>query len=323
MPNLDKTIQLSVDAGIDKYIISRKKKIPEFVKEYFSFKGALKLHRKALSSDLIKGPINISWALVYALLRVASALLKKTGEKKVSSFIRNKLPRGFETNVQKEVKWLIYTELLELPYEQKKRKSKKDALLEEILNQPEISALFYDDLEQIKIKSKNEKFRSLLEKNLLEYSSSRTAAADLAGSIIALSVGATVFHKMTPGAMATGATLASAIAYHSAVSNFILGSTLGSIYYSLFPVSASAGLIIAVTGSIMAAMAVVTSFAGIVTDPIQAKLGIHQKRLLKFITVFKSELMGRGETKFEIKDRYVARVFDILDLIKTAAMTIA
>ena len=72
----------------------------------------------------------------------------------------------------------------------------------------------------------------------------------------------------------------------------------------------------------MAAMAIITSFTGILTDPIQTKLGLHQKRLKKFVSSLDKELKGLGDSKFEIKDQYVARVFDILDVLKTAASTV-
>lgn len=317
------SINNAVNRAVDNFIASRHDKVPDFVAKFFSLRGALKLHKKAVGLDLIRGPANISWALFYTLLRGSGVLLKKTGEKKVSAFLTEKLPAGFETKVQQHVKWLIYTDLLELPVQQAKQKFTKDALLEEILRQPEISELLLPHFLQIHKKSEDPKFRKALETNLSEYASSRTAAADLAGTIISLSVGAAVFQKMTPGAMATGATIAAAIAQNAAISNFVMGSTLGSLYYGIFPASASAGLIFATTGSIMAAMAIVTSFAGIVTDPIQAKLGIHQRRLNKFIDALENELKGRGNLKYEIKDRYVARVFDILDVIKTAAMTVA
>lgn len=313
-------VDSAIHRAIDQYIESRRAKIAEFVNKYFSMKGALKIHKKALGSDLYKGPMNISWSVPYTILKATSAVLKKTGNKKIPELLE-KLPWGFETNVQKEVKWLIYTELLEIPYAEKNRKSDKDALLEAILNQPEIAALLIEQLSAINQKSSDPKFRCRLEENLWEYASSRTAAADLAGAIIALSVGATLFKQMTPGAMATGTAVATAIAQHAAVSNFVLGSTLGSLWYSIFPVSASMGLIVATTGAIMAAMSLVTSFAGIITDPLQSRLGIHQRRLRKFIDCLEKELKGTGDSKFEIKDLYVARVFDILDILKTAAAT--
>jgi hypothetical protein len=314
-------VKNSIDAAIQKYIAARYDKIPVFVNQHFSFRGAVKLNKNALGADLVKGPFNIFWALPYTGLRAGSSLLRKAKAKRIPDFIE-KLPPGFETKVQKEIRWLIYTDLLELPFILNNRKSTKDALFEEILNQPDVASLFIRELTRIRNKSQDPKFRQVLEENLLEYSASRTAAADLAGSIIALSVGMTMFHKMTPGAMATGTAMASIIAQNLAVQNFFLGPSLGSLYYSLFPASASIGLTIASIGSIMAALALFTSFAGIITDPLQARLGIHQRRLKRFVSCLEKELIGQGESRFEIKDRYVARVFDFLDMMKTAAATV-
>ncbi len=313
-------IHQAIDRAIVQYIESRRQKVPSFVKAHFSLAGALRIHKKALGSDLYKGPLNISWSVPYTILRASAAILKKIGEFKLPRIIE-KLPPGFETNVQKEVKWLIYTELLELPFEQGERRSLKDALFETIVQQPEAARLLADQLAIIAQKAQHPGFRERLEQNLMEYATSRTAAADLAGTIITLSLGAAFFKQMTPGAMATGSAVATAIAHHVAVSNFVLGPAIGSIWYSLFPVSASFGLLVATTGAIMAAMALVTTFAGIVTDPVQARLGIHQRRLYKFLDCLEKEFRGEGDSKLALKAIYVARIFDILDVLKTAATT--
>jgi Family of unknown function (DUF6635) len=315
-------IDLAVNRAIDSYIRSRKEKVPDFSRTFFSGKGALRLNKKAFGSDLYKAPINILWALPYFGARASSALLKKLNFQKIPSYLE-RLPVGFETRVQKEINWIIFSELLELPFTQGNRKSMKDALFTEILNQPEISSLFMSELSDIYSKSNNPKFRTALEKNLIEYSKSRTAAADLAGNIITISAGVTMFQKMTPGAMTAGSVVASALAQQTAISNFMLGPTMGSLYYGMFPASASMGLVIASTGSLIAALAVLTSFSGIVTDPIQHKLGIHQRRLLKFIDSLEGALRGYGDSRLNIRAQYAARIFDLLDLFKKAARTLA
>jgi hypothetical protein len=312
---------LAVERAIGAYIKSRTEKVPDFVKEHFSFRGAVRLNRKAFGSDLYKVPLNVAWAIPYLTLRGSSSLLKRIGLEKFPSHVE-RLPVGFETKVQKEINWLIFKELLEIPYAQGKRKSKKDALLEEILNQPEISSLFIGELSKIYSKSKDPRFRPALEKNLMEYSRSRTAASELAGNMISLSAGASVFGKMTPGALTVGGGLAAAIAQQTAISNFILGPTVGGLYYAVFPASASMGLVIASTGAVMAALATLTSFSGLITDPIQYKLGLHQKRLNKLIACLDRELRGLGDSKLKIRDQYVARVFDLADLFKKAARTL-
>ena len=314
--------ELAVDKAIQKYIQSRKEKVPGFVKRHFSFPGTLELNKKAIGSDLYKAPINVIWLLPYTGLKASSALLKKVGFQRIPSCIEN-LPVGFATDVQKEVTWLIFTELLEIPYFQGKRKSGKDALLEEILDQPEISSLFATALSNIYWKSRNPEFRLALEKNLLEYSKSRTAAADLACSLISLSVGATMFNKMTPGALTAGGALAAAIAQQAAISNFIFGPTFGSLYYGIFPASTSLALLTASTGSILAALAILSSFSGIIMDPIQYKLGIHGRRLNRLIDSLEKDLNGQGGSRFKIRDQYIARVFDLLDLVMKAARTAA
>ena len=313
-------VETAVSKAIQKYVDSRKDKIPGFVKRHFSVPGALALNRKAIGSDLYKAPLNVIWLPPYTVLKASSALLKKVGFQRISSRIEN-MPMGFTTDVQKEVTWLIFTELLEIPYVQGKRKSNKDTLLQIILDQPKISSFLATALSRIYSKSRDPEFRFALEKNLLEYSKSRTAAADLAGSLISLSAGATMFHKMTPGALSAGGALAAAIAQQTAISNFVFGPTLGSLYYGVFPASTSVALVTVSTGTILAALAIMSSFSGIITDPIQYRLGIHGRRLDRLIDSIEKELKGVDNAGFKVRDQYVARIFDLFDLIMKAART--
>lgn len=317
----DEGSQLAFDRAIANYIRSRKERVPEFIRKYFSFRGALHLNKKAFGADLYKVPLNVAWSVPYLSLKVSSALLKKLGLDKIPSRIDG-IPPGIETRVQKEINWLIFTDLLELPYSQKGRTSHKDALLAEILDQPAIASLFTNELARIYSKSKNPRYKAALEKNLTEYSKSRTAAADLAGNIIALSTGVAAFGQITPGSLTAGNTLAAVLAHQIAVSNFILGPTLGGFYYTVFPAAASTGLLVASTGAVVMALAVLTSFSGIVTDPVQSRLGIHKRRLLRLIDSLEGQLRGNDESRLKIRDQYYARLFDLLDLLRRASRTI-
>lgn len=319
LPTLEpQQIDLAVSHGIERYIESRKAKVPEFVDKYFSVKGALKLHRKALGKDLYRAPLNIVWAIPSLGAQALATLGRKLGAETLADRLE-KLPKGFETDVQREVKWLIYTELLELPYQDGERESHKDALLAGILSEPAVAETCERYLEIIRRQLDNPGFKEALEHNLSQLALARTAAADLATSIITLATGYAAFHQATPGAVAGGGALAGVIAHHMAVSSFWLGPTLGAWYYSVFPVTASTGLVVASTGALMAALAVVSTLAGVITDPLLAVTGVHHRRLEKFIDRLGNELRGEGESKLKIHDQYVARVFDLLDLLKTAA----
>lgn len=309
------------DEAVTRYIRARKERVPGFVNECFSLRGALRLNKKAFGADLLKTPLNVAWCLPYIGLKASGAALKKLGLSRISKPL-DRLPPGFVTRVQKELNWLIYTRLLELPYAQGERSSNHDALLTEILNQPRITSLFSMELEEIYSKSKHNGYRAALEKNLLEYSKSRTAAADLAGNIISLSAGISAFGKFTPGTLTAGNTLAAVIAHKMAVSNFILGPSLGGFYYSMFPAAASPGLIALSTGGVLLALSVAASFSGVLTDPIQSRLGLHKRRLLKLIDTLERQLRGADDSGLKIRDQYFVRVFDLLDLLKKASQTV-
>ena len=307
----------AVNAGIDHYIQTRKAKVAIFVEEHFSLSGALNLHRKALGKDLYKAPLNILWLAPYTLSRACSFGLKKINLNKLANKL-DTLPSGFETDVQKEINWFLYTELLELPYSQNGRTSTKDALLETILQDKQLANLIDCYLVEIHKKSSEQNFRQTLERNLLQYATTRAAAAELAGNIVTLCSSYAAFHQASPGVFTASAATATAIAQKIAIAQFWLGPTLGSWYYALFPTAASTGLVISSIGTMMVAFGILTTFTGIITDPLQAKLGMHQKRLNKFIDALAEEIKDKQGKHYAIKEIYINRVFDIVDILMAA-----
>ena len=92
-----------------------------------------------------------------------------------------------------------------------------------------------------------------------------------------------------------------------AIAHCWLGSTVGAWYYAVFPISASAGLVAATTGAMLAAVGVVTALAWIVLDPLLATTGMHRRRLDRFVTALGEELRGRRGA-YRVRDHYLARV---------------
>lgn len=313
-------LQRAIDRAIGCYLQSRRGKIPDFVHTHFSLAGALRINRKALGADLLKAPANAIWIVPVTLVRTLAAAAAATGFRNLAA-LAGKLPSGFRTAVQEEVDSLIFRDLLQLPRDGDGGQA-TDALLAEILDQPEIRDLIRERLELIRSVSGHEGFRGALEERLRDYSLGRTAINELSGNIIALAGGAAMLGKMTPGGISFGTMLAAAIAQQSAISSFFLGPTLGGVYYAVFPASASLGLAVASTTSVLAALAVFSAFSGVITDPLQARLGIHERRLHRLIDSLEDTLKGRGASRMPVRELYLARVFDLLDLLKTAAQVV-
>jgi len=51
---------------------------------------------------------------------------------------------------------------------------------------------------------------------------------------------------------------------------------------------------------------------------VQRQLGLHQRRLHRLIDSLDKELTGRGDSRFTVRDHYVARVLDLLDILRAA-----
>ena len=302
------------------YLADRRARVGPFTRKHFSVRGALRINRHALGKDLLRTPANVLWIIPHLLAQGGAMLGRKLRLNEVAQRLE-RLPAGFKTDVERGVEWLIYSGLLELPFEQDGRRCSRDALLEEILAHPTISELLIPELIRLDQLSHRENFRQRLENYLTTYTNSRTAAADLSGSLLSLAAGVAAFKQFTPGAIAIGSVTATAIANHLAIGNFLLGSTLGSLYYGIFPATASAGLLIATTGGLLLALGVLGAGAGVITDPLQQALGLHTRKLLKLLDALEGELTGQGR-HYRLHDAYVARIFDLWDLLQTATRTL-
>jgi hypothetical protein len=317
---LEPVVEAAVNRGIEHYVTMRRAKVPHFVAGHFSFRGALALHRKTLRKDFYKYPLNLLWGPPAAAIRGTAWLLDKAGPKQAAAWLY-KLPPGIPTELEKELQWLLYTELLELPYAQGHRVSDRDALLEAILSDPKIAALSDEYLREIERHAGQPEFRAALERNLAEYGKTRLAVSELAGGLLNLASGYVAAHQVTPGALSAGTAAATAIAQQIAIAQFWLGSTIGAWYYAIFPASASAGLIVATTGALLTTVGVLSALAWVVIDPLLAKTGFHQRRLDRFIVALGEELCGSKRGNYRIRDHYIARVLDVLDILRVAART--
>ncbi|MGR8933229.1 MAG: DUF6635 family protein [Gammaproteobacteria bacterium] len=312
--------QAIVENAARHYIAERRAKVAGFCARHFSLRGAWRINRKALGHDLWRTPANILWAPPYLASRMLAGLSRRAGWKAAAERLE-KLPPGLQTAVAGEVEWLIYTELLELPIVQGQRSSSRDALLESILAHECVAGILLPELQQLHSLDRGSATRDKLELFLSTYTTTRIAAADLTNSLLQLAAGAAAFQKFTPGTLALGSTAAAALAQQLAIANFALGPALGSLYYGLFPVSASAGLLAATVGGLMLTLGILAALTGIVTDPLQQALGLQERRLQKLLDALEKSLIGE-KADFRLRDAYAARVFDIIDLVRSAVRAV-
>lgn len=309
-------IREAIATGATHYLCGCKDRVDEFVRRHYSFRGALRIHAHAVGWDIIRVPINIVWSIVNMVLALIGFVVGLVGLDTLKARIE-KIPPGLETDMDQQISWLIVTELLQLPYKHGNMQSERDALMQEILKDPGIQRLLDERLEAFVAPAQKPDFMEKLKKKLDEYAATRTGSADFASNVVLLIGSKIALGAPNFGTLGAGTAVSAAVAKSIAVSNFWLGSTIGSYYYAIVPVAVSMRLLIAVTAVIAVVLALVSTFIGIVTDPLQAKLGLHQKRLRQLISAIEDDLHDRGDSKFQLREKYIGRLFDLVDVITT------
>lgn len=302
-----------VDDGVRRYFQERRRRVRPFVDRNFSLRGSLSLHRAAVGWDIARAPLNLTMAGPQIGLLLAAKAAGKVGATRVASSLGSKR-LVVHTAVGRELAWRLHADLLELPYRSDGRVAVRDALAETILSDPRIEAALTPALETIGARGDDPALRRRLEAAMTEYARTRAAATEIATALVSLGAGALALRKLTPGALSLGPTLAAAIAQRAAVMSFPMGGAMGSIWYTLFPVAPSALLVTGLTGGLLAASTVVSAFAGVVADPVQRKLGLHERRLQRMLDALQKQMEDPAAPGFVVHDHYVARLLDLFDI---------
>jgi hypothetical protein len=294
-----------------RYIASRRDQVGPFVDRHFTFLASLALHRRAVGWDLVRAPANLFLAGPAIIVSLASLAAQKAGAGRLSVWLaRRRLL--LETDVAREIEWLVATELLEIPCQRQGRASSRDAIAEAILVDQRAAECLGA------LASADAASRSRLAAAVENYLGSRAAAAEIATGFVAAGVGALAVKQTTPGLMTLSSALAGMIAQQAAIAAFPLGATLGALWYGMFPATAGPELLAAIMGGVFLGASLLASFSGVVTDPLQRCLGLHRRRLLRLLDALEDGLCGERVQYVTMRDHYVARLVDLFDLAALA-----
>ena len=81
-------------------------------------------------------------------------------------------------------------------------------------------------------------------------------------------------------------------------------------------------LVAGATAGVLGVAAVATAFAGMVSDPVQRALGLHHRRLNRFIDSLEAAFHHSGAAGSRHTTLYVARLIDLLDLLVGVTRTL-
>jgi hypothetical protein len=311
-------IELAFKSAAQRYIVTRRMRLAYFSRRHFSFRGAVRLHRVALGGDLVRAPANLALAVPHLFKLLLAVILDGLGRPHMAAGMR-RFPTQLQTAVAREIDWLMWTELLELPHQARDRVSEHDALADILLAEPEIARAMAAAKDLAARHRDDPAFNARLTDSMARYTGARIAAAEIATALTSAGVGGLVAQQLTPTAFTLGPALATLVAQQAAIIAFPLGTGLGGAWYAVFPAEPSWQLVAGVTVGLLALSSVIAAFAGIVADPVQRALGIHRRRLEKLIDSIEADLLDGGSGEFRVRAHYVARLFDFFEAVRLAA----
>lgn len=143
-----------------------------------------------------------------------------------------------------------------------------------------------------------------------DYVATRSAVSEMVTTLFVLLTGFVLFHSVTPGMISLAGPLAEMRLQSDAIANFPLGQGLGRLYYGVFPVALPVWQVV-LTGVLLAMLgAVVTTFAGVLADPVQVATGIHRRRLMRMLA-----RLDRAEAEGLAREHLLARAGDMSDVL--------
>jgi hypothetical protein len=315
LPAVD--VEKVLEEAAASYLGECRTRVRPFVDRHFSLAGAVRLHRVAVGGDLLRAPANLALAIPQVALRLAELGARRARAETLAGWLEGR-DLLLRTAVDREVEWLVHTELLRLPIRQPGRDSMDDGLIDALLAHPKVQWALAATAAAIAPRSRDPEFRRRLADNLRRYASTRAAAADIATAITNLGIGWALCHQLTPTALSLGPLLANYAVQSSVVASFPLGPALGGAWYGMFPVSPGAGLVAGMTGGLLVGISAFAAFSGVVTDPIQRMTGIHRRRLGKLLDALEADLAGAGDSRFAVRAHYLARLVDVFDWLRIA-----
>ncbi|MDX1457325.1 MAG: DUF6635 family protein [Marinobacter sp.] len=302
-------IAQSLQSGIERYFASCRAQIPAFIERHFQYPGAIATNRKALGWDMLRAPINLFWAPVYALACLVKMLARDRAGLRWLHALADRVPAGFTTRVQQHISNLVQEELL--------NSGQLGHRLEDYLIESLEALYARHSREPVSHQQFSKLVEPLIADTIDQYRVTRTASADITNTISCTVLGAFAFQKFTPGGIGLGVVLASMLAKTLAARDFILGETIGGWYYSWFPPEPSMSTTASVMVAVMTTLAAFAALSGVISDPLQAAVGLHRRRLHKLLDHLQRDVSLNTQSSFRPKDQYVARILDTFDLLRS------
>jgi len=268
------TVILGLEECLEQYIAECRSRVDGFVDRHFSLQETIALPKQSLVSDVLCHPINALWSIPSLFLKKLIEVPMKLGWRSGADLI-TLVPTGLKTRYQKEIEWLIATELLEWPCTMGDRRASTNGLLERIKRHKQVGPLLASGA------LSDEALTELsdIPRLIAEHSAGRALVLDTTATVLTLATGWLFFGDHSLGISGMGDQIAGNRAKDKAASTFMFGASLGSAFYSVFPPKPSFWQVAGATLIVGLFITAMSLLVGMLSDPCLKRVGFQHTRL--------------------------------------------
>jgi hypothetical protein len=151
---------------------------------------------------------------------------------------------------------------------------------------------------------------------LLRYQAARQATSEILANILVVAAGLIFYQQLTPGGLGLGTQVAQHWHLAEQTQQFWAGASLGGLWYGAFPPHTPTWITVAGALAALCLIALVSAMAGFITDPIQYRLGWHQRRLRRMVAAIHRGCVRTADNQYLPSEPWLARLFDALDWLR-------
>ena len=290
-----------VEECIEQYIAECRNRVDGFVQQHFSLQETIALQKQSLVSDLLCHPVNALWAIPSLFLKKLIEIPVKLGWRSGADLIAL-LPTGLKTRYQKEIERLIATELLDWPCTMGDRRASTNGLLERIKHHKQVGPLLVSGA------LSDEALRELsdIPHLITEHAAGRALVLDTTATVLTLATGWLFFGDYSLGISGIGDQIAGKRARDNAASKFMLGASLGSAFYSVFPPKPSFWQVVGATLIVGLFVTTMSLLVGMLSDPCLKRVGFQHIQLNMLIDAVEDSLHRQLRTRLKPAFRQLA-----------------
>lgn len=288
------TALLGLEECIEQYIAGCRARVDGFVAGHFSLRETVAFQKQSLASDLLCYPVNALWAIPSIFMKKLLEVPVKLGWRSGADLI-GLLPAGLKTRYQKEIERLIAVELLEWPCTMGDWRALPNGLLERFTRDKQVGPLLASGA----LSAEALRDLSDIPRLVGEHSSSRALVLDTAATVLTLTAGWLFFGDHSLGISGIGDHLARQRAKDRAASTFLLGSGLGSAFYSVFPPKPSFWQVVVATCTVGLFVTGMSLLVGLLSDPCLKRAGFQHARLHLLIDAVEDCLYRQLRTRLK------------------------